>query len=192
MTDAREILWQPSKERAEASTLAEFIRWLEAERGLTFADYHALWDWSVSDLDGFWTAIIAFFDLPVSGWREVLPERKMPGADWFPGATTNFARQMLRHAETRPDAAAVVLHSETFGRVELTWAELAANVGAAQASLRAMGVPKGDRVVAILPNTPDALVASLAVGGIGAGGPSVRRIWGMWEFRRFRQIEPKC
>ncbi len=61
MAEAREILWQPSKERAEATWLAKFMRWLEAERGLRFEDYHALWQWSVSDLEGFWTAIIGFF-----------------------------------------------------------------------------------------------------------------------------------
>ncbi|MEZ5714702.1 MAG: AMP-binding protein [Paracoccaceae bacterium] len=192
MAEDNPILWTPSAERAEASSMARFIRWLKAERGLDFADYHALWDWSVSDLDGFWTAIIAFFDLPVSGWSEVLPERKMPGADWFPGATTNFAAQVLRHAETKPDAVAVVLQSETFGRQELTWAELAARVGAMQAALRRMGVTRGDRVVAILPNAPEALVAFLATVGMGA-------VWSLCApdmghsaiLDRFRQIEPK-
>ncbi|MCF3592525.1 acetoacetate--CoA ligase [Rhodobacteraceae bacterium LMO-12] len=192
MAEAREILWQPSKERAEATWLAKFMRWLEAERGLHFEDYHALWQWSVSDLEGFWTAIIGFFDLPVSGWSEVLPERKMPGADWFPGATTNFAHQVLRHADERPDDIALVLQSETFGRVEMSWSELAAKVGAAQAGLRAMGVEKGDRVVAILPNSPEALIAFLATVGMGA-------VWSLCApdmghvaiSDRFRQIEPK-
>ena len=69
MDEGRKILWTPSKERAEASRIAQFMRWLEAERGLSFDGYQELWEWSVSDLDGFWTAIIAFNDLPVSGWR---------------------------------------------------------------------------------------------------------------------------
>jgi len=192
MTDARPILWEPDAARAEASTLAQFIRWLKAERGLAFADYHALWDWSVTDLEGFWTAIIGFFDLPVSGWSEVLPERKMPGAEWFAGAETNFARQMLRHAVTRPDDVAVILQSETFGRHEVTWGQLHARVGAAQAALRDMGVGQGDRVVAVLPNAVEALVAFLATASLGA-------VWSLCApdmghvaiLDRFRQIEPK-
>lgn len=192
MAQAREILWQPDAAQAEATWMARFIRWLEAERGLRFDDYAALWEWSVSDLEGFWTAIIGFFGLPVSGWNEVLAERKMPGADWFPGARTNFAHQVLRHSADRPDALAVVLQSETFGRVEMSWGELSAKVGAAQASLREMGVQKGDRVVAVLPNTPEALIAFLAVVGIGA-------VWSLCApdmghvaiCDRFRQIEPK-
>ncbi|MDX5402282.1 MAG: acetoacetate--CoA ligase [Rhodobacterales bacterium] len=192
MTDARPILWEPDAARADASTLAQFIRWLKAERGLEFADYHALWEWSVSDLEGFWTAIIGFFDLPVTGWTEVLPERKMPGADWFPGAQTNFAAQMLRPAATRPDDVAVILQSETFGRQEVTWTDLEARVGAAQAALRDMGVGQGDRVVAVLPNAIEALVAFLATASLGA-------VWSLCApdmghvaiLDRFRQIEPK-
>jgi acetoacetyl-CoA synthetase len=192
MTDARPILWEPDAARSAASTLAQFIRWLKAERGLEFADYHALWEWSVSDLEGFWTAIIGFFDLPVTGWTEVLPARKMPGADWFVGASTNFAGQMLRPAAALPDDVAVILQSETFGRLEVTWGDLQARVGAAQAALRDMGVGQGDRVVAVLPNAIEALVAFLATASLGA-------VWSLCApdmghvaiLDRFRQIEPK-
>jgi acetoacetyl-CoA synthetase len=192
MTQTRPILWQPEPARAQASTLAQFIRWLQAERGLEFADYPSLWEWSVTDLDGFWTAIIAFFDLPVSGWTEVLPDHKMPGADWFPGAHTNFAAQILRHAESSASDEAIILQSETHGRQVLTWADLQSRVGAAQAALREMGVGKGDRVVAVLPNATEALVAFLATVSIGA-------VWSLCApdmghvaiLDRFRQIEPK-
>ena len=192
MTQTRPILWQPEPARAEASTLAHFIRWLKAERGLEFADYPALWEWSVTDLEGFWTAIIAFFDLPVSGWTAVLPERKMPGADWFPDAQTNFAAQILRHSAAHSSQEAIILQSETFGRQVLTWNDLQSRVGAAQAALKAMGVGQGDRVVAVLPNATEALVAFLATASIGA-------VWSLCApdmghvaiLDRFRQIEPK-
>lgn len=192
MTEARPILWEPDAARAESATLAQFIRWLKAERGLEFADYHALWEWSVTDLEGFWTAIIGFFDLPIAGWSEVLPERKMPGADWFPGAETNFAAQILRHAAARGADEAVILQSETFGRQVLTWDALQSRVGAAQAALRDMGVGQGDRVVAVLPNALEALVAFLATASLGA-------VWSLCApdmghvaiLDRFRQIEPK-
>ncbi|OWU83258.1 acetoacetyl-CoA synthetase [Oceanicola sp. 22II-s10i] len=192
MTDPRPILWSPTPARAEATVMADYIRWLETERGLSFADYPALWDWSVSDLEGFWTSIIEFFDLPVAGWSEVLPERKMPGADWFPGATTSYLAPFLRHFADKSDETALVLWSETFGRTRMTWGELSARIGAAQAALRGMGVGQGDRVVAILPNAPEALIAFLATVGLGA-------VWSLCApdmgqaaiVDRFRQIEPK-
>ncbi|WP_375175556.1 acetoacetate--CoA ligase [Pseudooceanicola sp.] len=192
MPDDRPILWTPSAERAAATRMAAFERWLKDNRGLEFDGYQAMWAWSVSDLEGFWTAIIDFCDLPVSGWTEVLPERKMPGADWFPGAQTNLVAQLLRFAKEKPDAQAIVSQSETDGRVELSWRELDQQVGALQATLRGMGVGKGDRVVAVLPNTAESMVAFMAVAGLGA-------IWSLCApdmghvaiLDRFKQIEPK-
>lgn len=192
MSDARPILWTPSAERAAATRMAAYMGWLKAERGLEFGSYQEMWEWSVSDLSAFWTSIIEFNDLPVSGWTEVLGERRMPGADWFPGAHTNMVAQLLRFAQEKPQAQAVACQSETFGTLSLTWAELDGRVGALQAALRGMGVTKGDRVVAVLPNTPDAMIAFMAVAGLGA-------IWSLCApdmghtaiLDRFRQIEPK-
>lgn len=193
MSAEHPILWTPSKERAEATRMAEFGRWLEAERGLRFDDYNAMWDWSVSDLDGFWSAIWEFFDIPASVKPDtILAERKMPGAVWCPGARLNFAEAMLRPAGERADTPAVIVQSETFPRKELSWRELSAQVASVAARFRALGVTKGDRVVAILPNTETALIACLATASIGA-------IWSLCApdmghvaiLDRFKQIEPK-
>lgn len=189
----RPIVWTPSKARAEASSMAAFIRWLEGNRGLRFADYPALWDWSVSDLGGFWSAIWEYFDIRASApYSAVLADRRMPGAVWFPGARLNFAEHMLRAGATTPDAIALVVQSETLGRRTLSWAELAGQVASVAARLRAMGVGPSDRVVAILPNADAAIVALLATASIGA-------IWSLCApdmghvaiLDRFRQIEPR-
>ncbi len=173
--------------------MARFMRWLAAERGMDFDDYDALWRWSVTDLDGFWSAIVAFFDIRFdTPPTAVLAERRMPGAVWFPGARLNFAEHMLRQAEKTPDAPALIVRSETFGRREMTWAELRAQVASVAAHLRAMGVGQGDRVVAILPNTETAVIAFLATASIGA-------IWSLCApdmghvaiLDRFRQIGPR-
>ena len=192
MTDDRPILWRPDPARAERSEMARFLRWLEAERGLTFDDYQALWRWSVSDLDGFWDALVDFAGLPVTDRGAVLGARTMPGAEWYPGARTNFAARILSHVEARPDAEALSLWSETFGRETVTWRDLSLRAGALQATLREMGVGPGDRVVAILPNAIQAVVAVIAVTGLGA-------IWSLCApdmgdvaiLDRFQQIEPK-
>lgn len=189
----RPVLWRPDQERADASRMAEFIRWLETERGLVFDDYNALWAWSVDDLEGFWAAIRAFFDIELGGDPTVvLAERVMPGARWFPDATANFARHMLRTARTDPGGRALIVQSETFGRTELTWRQLEVQVASVAAHLRRMGVTSGDRVAAILPNTECAMIAFLATASIGA-------VWSLCApdmghvaiLDRFRQIKPK-
>lgn len=186
------ILWQPDAARAEATLMADYIRWLARTHGLTFADYAALWEWSVTDLDAFWRSIVAYFDLPVAGAGEVLTSRRMPGAEWFPGAHTNIATAILRNADARPETPALICRSETFGRTELSWAELARRTGAVQASLRAMGVGPGDRVAAILPNAPEAMIAFLAAASLGAVWSLCAPDMGAVAISdRFRQIEPK-
>lgn len=173
--------------------MAQFTGWLATERGMEFADYNAMWRWSIEDLEGFWSAIAEFFDLLFGHpYTRVLAKRQMPGAEWCPGATLNYADQILRHAEQSPSATAIILRSETFGRLEMTWAELRQQVASVSGRLRSMGVQKGDRVVAILPNTDTALVGFLATVSIGA-------IWSLCApdmghvaiLDRFRQVKPK-
>ncbi len=187
------VLWSPDPERAEASTMAQFMRWLAAERGLHFDDYNDMWRWSVADLEAFWDAIWHFFAMrSFTPHERVLGARTMPGAEWFPGATVNYADQMLAGADARGDRAAVIVQSETFGRHELSWSDLRDQVASVAARFRALGVTKGDRVVAILPNTETALIGCLAATSLGA-------IWSLCApdmghvaiIDRFRQIEPK-
>lgn len=193
MNAERPILWRPTPAQADATRMADFLRWLQRERGLTFEDYNDLWHWSVSDLDGFWSAIWTFFDLQSdTPFTKVLADRQMPGATWFPGARLNFARQILRQADRTPDRTALIMQSETFGDAEVSWADLAARVASVAARFRAMGLGPGDRVAAILGNTDTALIACLATASIGA-------IWSLCApemgqvaiLDRFRQIEPK-
>ncbi|GAA4637306.1 acetoacetate--CoA ligase [Actinoallomurus vinaceus] len=188
-----DLLWDPSEEVRRTARVARFMR----ERG--FGSYEELWRWSVTDLDGFWDAIWAYFGvLGERGDGPVLERAEMPGGRWFPGATINHARNMLRRAEEDPDATAVVFRTEADDdggprrSRTLTYRELAAEVAEVRAGLRALGVGRGDRVAAYVPNIPEALVAFLATASLGAiwsscspdfGAPSV--------IDRFTQIEPK-
>jgi acetoacetyl-CoA synthetase len=104
MVEAGSVLWTPSPERIARARLTDFRRWLTAQRGLTFPDYEALWTWSTTDIDAFWQACWDFFGVEATQPpTAVLGKRTMPGAEWFPGAAINYARQMLRHE--RPDAS---------------------------------------------------------------------------------------
>ncbi len=173
--------------------------WLERERGVRLADYEALRRWSIADIAVFWQAMWDFFDLrsttPIGA---VLSERAMPGARWFEGAQLNYAAQVVRHAAASDAAGvpAVAFRNERLmaeGRtLELGWGALAEQVAAMAASLRALGVGRGDRVAAYLPNIPEAMVAFFAVASLGAIWSLTAPDMGVGTVRdRFRQIEPK-
>ncbi len=169
--------------------------WLARERGLTFASYDALWRWSVTDLEAFWQSIWDYFEVySPTPHSAALAENRMPGAVWFPGAQVNYAQQVLRHVQAAHAAGLSAIISENeLGEVrELSWPELRRQVASVALTLRDMGVRRGDRVAAYLPNIPETIVACLACVSMGAvwsvcapdmGTPAV--------LDRFGQIEPK-
>jgi acetoacetyl-CoA synthetase len=190
-SSAPEQLWQPPPELVEASRLAEYTRWLEAERGLSFASYEELWQWSVDDLEAFWGSIWDFFEVRADGERSpVLASREMPGAEWFPGTSLNYAEHVFAGKD---DAETAILHASELRELgELSWGELRSQVAAVAAGLRGLGVEPGDRVVAYMPNIPEAIVAFLASASIGAIWSSCSPDFGPASvIDRFAQIEPK-
>ena len=171
--------------------MTAFMRWLAAERGVELDDYGALWRWSVDELEQFWAAIWDYFDVISSGPRpDALAERVMPGARWFDGAELNYAEHVFRDKDAGEVA---LLHaSELRDLDEMTWGELRVAVAGIAAGRRARGVERGDRVVAYLPNVPEALIAFLATASIGAIWSSCSPDFGAGSVvDRFAQIEPK-
>jgi acetoacetyl-CoA synthetase len=184
-------LWQPSPELVENARLTEYLDWLKSERGLDFAGYEELWQWSVDDLDAFWASLWDFFEVQADGDPvPVLASREMPGAEWFPNTSLNYAEHIFAGKD---DGEVAILHaSELRGLGELRWGELREQVAAMAAALRAVGVERGDRVVAYLPNVPEAIVAFLASASIGAVWSSCSPDFGPASvIDRFAQIEPK-
>jgi acetoacetyl-CoA synthetase len=185
------VLWTPPPDVRERTRIGAYLAWLKETRGLDFADYDSLWSWSVTELEAFWQSVWDYFDVRSAGKPSaVLPERRMPGARWFPGATLNYAAHALAQAGK---GVAVVARSQTrAGDVRLTGAELADEVARAAAGLSRLGVRRGDRVVAYLPNVPEALVLLLASASIGAIFSSCPPEFGVRAVTdRVRQIEPK-
>ena len=188
MTDTDvELLWRPDPTRDNGMT--EFRSWL-ADRGHDFPDYESLWEWSVSDLEGFWGAIAAYFDVQFhTGYEGVLGSAEMPGAQWFPGSTLNYAEHALRRGAD--DDLAVIFHREDGVASSLTFGALRARVAAFRAALASLGVSRGDRVVALVPNAPEALIAFLAAASLGATWSSCSPDFGARAVAdRFTQIEP--
>jgi acetoacetyl-CoA synthetase len=184
------LLWRPDPDRVEASRMAAFRRWLAEERGVEVADYQALWEWSTGDVEAFWGALAEFLGVRFHTRAErVLASAEMPGATWFPGATLNYAEHAL--SAGADDALAVVFEREDGLSETLTYGELRAQVAAVRAALVDLGVRRGDRVVALAPNTPRTLVAFLAAASLGATWSSCSPDFGVRAVAdRFAQIEP--
>lgn len=170
--------------------MAQYRRWLAEQRGLQFGGYEQLWRWSTDDLPAFWRSIWDYFGVVADGDPDpALVDVSMPGARWFPGVHLNYAENMLRGDDS---ATIVTALSQTRATVTLTRGQLRDQVARAAAGLRRLGVGPGDRVVAYLPNIPEALVAMLAAASIGA-------IWAVCApelgvrsvLDRLRQLDPK-
>ena len=184
-------IWIPDDATIAAANLTRYREWLSRERDLDLADYRALHRWSIEDLPAFWSSLFAFSDLRYHDrWETPLASREMPGARWFPGCTLNYAENIFakRH-ERRP----MLLYADEGSALHsLSWADAACQVAALAACLRELGVRRGDRVVAYLPNIPEAVIALLAASSIGAIWSSCAPEFGSQSvLERFQQIEPK-
>ncbi|HJU97353.1 MAG TPA: acetoacetate--CoA ligase [Jiangellaceae bacterium] len=190
---APELLWRPDPAAVARSRMAAFRRMLHDENGLDLPTYDDLWSWSVAEPAAFWDAVATFFEVDFHDPPErALEEPVMPGARWFPGATLNYAEHALRPGDGKADDDLAVVFRREDGLTErLTFGDLRAQVAAARAGLAELGVRRGDRVVALVPNAPHALVAFLAAASLGAVWSSCSPDFGIQAVvDRLAQIEP--
>jgi acetoacetyl-CoA synthetase len=187
-----DILWTPRPDWRETTELGRLMNWLRDERGLEFGSYDELYRWSVSDLEGFWAALWDFFGIRASTpYERVLADPTMPGAKWFTGARLNYAEHLVG-AEEDLDRVAVVARSQTRPPMELTFGELRELAGRVRAGLQRLGVGKGDRVAAYMPNIPETLAAFIATASLGAIWATCAPEFGARSVvGRFGQIEPR-
>ena len=204
MADAHEQtpLWTPSDEMVQGARMTDFMRWVQDRHGRRFADYGELWRWSVREIEQFWADVWEYCGVRASvPYERVLADRgsdgsptrrhEMPGARWFEGAQLNYAENLLER-EHDPSETAVLHASELRPLGELTWGQLSEQVAALAEGLRSLGVERGDRIAAYMPNIPETLVAFLASASIGAIWSCAAPEFGARSVvDRFAQIEPK-
>jgi acetoacetyl-CoA synthetase len=181
-----EVVWRPASESIARTHLERF----RAQAPGAPADYHELWEWSVTDLEAFWQQVWDFCGVTASqAPSAVLRDARMPGTTWFPDARLNYAEHLLRRRDDHP---ALYVSAEGADDFTITYAQLAASVARVQASLRELGVTVGDRVAADLPNRPEAVITLLAAASLGAIFSSTSPDFGIeGVLDRFGQIEPK-
>ncbi|HEX4682604.1 MAG TPA: acetoacetate--CoA ligase [Gemmatimonadaceae bacterium] len=198
------ILWEPTAEQIKRANLTRFIARVRAlgERTAHIADYDALYDWSVRDLELFWSEVRRFCgvvtgpsDPAIACERVLIGRSRMAPPDpdlgprWFVGSRLNFAENLLRY---RDDREAVVFWNERGMQRRLTYRDLHDEVARVARALRAVGVSVGDRVAGFLPNMPETIIAMLATASIGAIWSSCSPDFGVnGVLDRFGQIQPR-
>ncbi|AYY11916.1 acetoacetate--CoA ligase [Actinobacteria bacterium YIM 96077] len=188
-----EVVWTPDPHVAGASQLARFRTWLRSRGVVDADDYDTLWRWSVDDPASFWASLAQYYDVAFHEQPSTaLADSRMPGARWFPGATLNYAEHALRPGEGKSDNdLAVIFRREDGLEHGLTYGELRTQVAGARSALRDLGVGRGDRVVALVPNSPETLIAFLATASLGAIWSSCSPDFGLRAVvDRFSQLEP--
>lgn len=185
-------LWAPSQSFADTSNMQGLIDWLHQHRDVSVADYDELWQWSVDNIEDFWAAAWDYFhidsDTPYSAVVDSLEMK--PGNVWFSGAKVNFAEHVLRMSR---DGTAIWHLSETRPLQQLSWHALNQQVRIVATGLRARGICSGDKVVCLMPNIPETVVAMLATISIGAVWSNAAPEFGTQTILdRFSQLNPKC
>jgi acetoacetyl-CoA synthetase len=191
MTSIPKILWQPTQDNLKNTNLYLFYEWLKIHKSLIINDYEDCYNWSVKKPNEFWEAIWQYFDIKsYTPYEKVMSDDPMPNVKWFEGATLNYAEHIFR--QKNDTQAAIIYSSENQTIKEVSWQNLEHDTAKIAKSLREMGVEKGDRVVAYLPNIPEATAAFLACSAIGATWSSCSPDFGASSvIDRFAQIKPK-
>ncbi len=186
-----EILWKPDPPSIETSNLSIYMRWLKENYQRSFTEYDELWEWSVNEPDVFWESLIRYFNIYLNTpAEEIISPHAMPYTRWFTGATLNYTYQVFRKKSTAYPA--ILYRNESQPLQSISWQELEAQVAALAHKLKSLGVTKGDRVAAYLPNLPEATIGMLATVALGAIWTSASPDFGAESvLERFQLTEPK-
>lgn len=185
------LLWQPDESYKTGSRMSEFLNLIKNKYHLSDTHYSSIHQWSVENIAAFWEEVWNFCGIKSSEkYTSVVDDtKKMPGAKWFQGSKLNFAENLLSRKD---DHIALIFRGEDSVKRTLTYADLFEQVRRSAAGLKKLGLRKGDRVAAFMPNMPETIIGMLAASSIGAVWSSTSPDFGIkGVLDRFMQIKPK-
>ncbi len=186
-----QILWKPPEEFLDQLEFKKYTNFLEDKYGLKLNNYDEVRDWSIRNLDQFWKSILLYFKVIREGEDEpVLTSEKMPGTRWFPNLKLNYAENLLYREDLAETPVIGVREDGSYNKISRN--QFIGSVGSISSFLADIGLKEGDRVASILPNIPEAIIASLSTSSVGAIWSSSSPDFGLQGILdRFSQIEPR-
>jgi acetoacetyl-CoA synthetase len=167
-----------------------FRIWCAEKFAVDLPDHDALHQWSITERGAFWSAVWDYCGVKgVKGARDLIHGDVMLDSRFFPDAQLNFAENLLAGTG---DGDAILFRGEDKVSDRWSWDRLRAMVSRLQQAFSAMGIGKGDRISAMMPNMPETIACMLAASSIGAIWSSCSPDFGeQGVLDRFGQIEPK-
>ena len=178
-------LWEPSNEKIKNSLMYKFMQKCSED----FKSYFDLHDWSINDMESFWSQFWKFSKIKYSkNYDTVLENPVMPGAKWFSGSELNYAENLLKG---NPDQDAIISLGENKLVESLTFRELNQKECSIQKGLVSLGVKKDTIVAGFVPNCTETVIMMLAVSSLGAIWTSCSPDFGAkGVVDRFGQVNP--
>ncbi len=184
-------IWQPTLTQIKNANITKFSKYIEEKHNKKFQDVHELYKWSIDNLEEFWRNVWDFCGVlaPYKGERVLIHKESMKAACFFPDTRLNFAQNLLKRGD---EATAIFFNAEGRFKRTLSYKELRHEVACCAAALKDMGICPGDRIAALLPNIPEAVIFMLAATSIGAIWASCSPDFGIEGILdRFTQIDPR-
>ena len=185
------ILWEPSIDTISQTNIYKLKQYINKKYSLDISNYNQLHRWSIQNIDLFWEVMWEKLDIVFSKkYTSVIEnENSMLESNWFLNSRLNFSENLLK---IKSNSIAIEFINEQGKHKKISYKELYLQVSKVAHSFRNLGLEKGDRVAALMPNIPETVISMLAVSSIGAIWSSCSPDFGSKGILdRFDQIKPK-
>ena len=184
-------LWKLKEEKLKKTNLFLYSEFVNKKYKLNFNnDFNKIWEWSISNKQAFWKSIWDFTKVKGVLGKVLIEESEIFYKNkFFPDSKLNYAENLLKKND---DDMSIIFKSENGFRTALSWKELNSNVGKISNWMKLIGLKKGERVAAYLPNIPQTVIAYLSTAALGGIWSSCSPDFGTaGVIDRFSQINPK-
>ena len=180
------FLWEPSNKKKEESLLEDFSKFINFKSNYNFKN---LWKWSVDHPEEFWSKFWDYSKIIGDKGKEIIKYNKtFNKTKFFPDSKLNYAENILKKKSSE---IAISFLSEKGFEEEISWEQLYKKVCKFSGYLKSLGLKKGDRVAAYVPNKIESIISFLACAKNGIIWSSCSPDFGtQGVVDRFKQIEP--
>ena len=180
------FLWVPSGKRKKESLLEDFSKYINIKSNYNFK---TLWKWSVDHPEEFWSKFWDYSKIIGDKGKEIIRFNKIFNkTKFFPDSKLNYTENILKKKSSDP---AISFLSEKGFEEEISWEQLYIKVCKFSNYLKSIGLKKGDRVAAYVPNKIESIISFLACAKNGIIWSSCSPDFGtQGVVDRFKQIEP--